>query len=316
MNLSEQLADMRNQSPEQLLATASQILPPWIAILLAVAIAWQLTKVTLLLLSGEPSYEAAAVPGPSANAAGGNADTIDIQNIVDAHIFGKADPKATVIVRTDKVEELKDGKLVLKGTIAATDDRKAVAIIEESRGEEKVYTLGENVPGGGKLHAVKPTEVVFEQRGKLLSLKLPEEFRTSATSRSTTSTRRRSRPTLTGQRQNDNATPEPRSVQDVISADPAALTDIIRPQPVFADGKQRGYRVYPGRKRAEFTQLGLKPGDLVTEINGAALTDPAQGMEIFRSLGESSQVSVTVERNGQPEVLVLDTAALASGLDQ
>jgi hypothetical protein len=34
-------------------------------------------------------------------------------------------------------------------------------------------------------------------------------------------------------------------------------------------------------------------------------------MEIFQNLGNADQVSVTVERNGQPEVLVLRTSQLS-----
>ena len=85
---------------------------------------------------------------------------------------------------------------------------------------------------------------------------------------------------------------------------------MIRPQPVFKDGQQQGYRVYPGRQRQQFAQLGLRPGDLVTQINGMALNDPARGMEIFRGLADATSVSVTVERNGQMEVLTLDTSTL------
>ena len=59
-----------------------------------------------------------------------------------------------------------------------------------------------------------------------------------------------------------------------------------------------------------FTQLGLRPGDMIVQINGMALDDPARGMEVFRSLGDATQVSVTVERNGQPQVLTLDTSQL------
>ena len=33
-------------------------------------------------------------------------------------------------------------------------------------------------------------------------------------------------------------------------------------------------------------------------------------MDPFQSLGDKQQVSVTVERNGQPEVLVLNTSQL------
>jgi general secretion pathway protein C len=81
-------------------------------------------------------------------------------------------------------------------------------------------------------------------------------------------------------------------------------------------GQQQGYRVYPGRDRKQFAALGLRPGDLIKDIDGAALTDPQQAMEIFQNLGSADQVSVTVERNGQPEVLVLSTSQLSLDNDQ
>jgi general secretion pathway protein C len=72
----------------------------------------------------------------------------------------------------------------------------------------------------------------------------------------------------------------------------------------------QGYRVYPGRDRRQFAALGLRPGDLIKDVDGAALTNPQQAAEIFQGLGDKEQVSVTVERNGQPEVLVLRTDQL------
>jgi general secretion pathway protein C len=76
------------------------------------------------------------------------------------------------------------------------------------------------------------------------------------------------------------------------------------------NGQQQGYRVYPGRDRRQFAALGLRPGDLIKDIDGQSLTDPTQAMQIFQSLGNSSQVSVTLERNGQPETVVLKTDQL------
>ena len=73
-------------------------------------------------------------------------------------------------------------------------------------------------------------------------------------------------------------------LQELAAQNPAAITEIIRPQPVFANGQQRGYRVYPGRNRQQFSKLGLMPGDLVTAINGTPLDDPARGMEILQSI--------------------------------
>jgi general secretion pathway protein C len=102
------------------------------------------------------------------------------------------------------------------------------------------------------------------------------------------------------------------NVQQLLSQNAATFAEIIRPQPFMPNGQLKGYRVFPGRNRQQFISLGLRPGDLVTEINGVALNNPAQGMEIFSSLGESSQVSVTIERNGRSQVLNLDASKLSA----
>ena len=76
------------------------------------------------------------------------------------------------------------------------------------------------------------------------------------------------------------------------------------------NGQPAGYRVYPGRNRQKFAALGLRPGDLIKDIDGQSLTDPTQAMQIFQSLGTADQVTVTVERNGQPQTIVLKTSQL------
>jgi general secretion pathway protein C len=98
------------------------------------------------------------------------------------------------------------------------------------------------------------------------------------------------------------------NLRRIAESNPGAFAEIVRPQPVFANGVQRGYRVYPGRNRQQFAKLGLQPGDLVLAINGTSLDDPQRGMEIFNTMGTSDRVTVTVERNGQSQDLTLNTA--------
>jgi general secretion pathway protein C len=97
-------------------------------------------------------------------------------------------------------------------------------------------------------------------------------------------------------------------MRKLITESPSLLADVMRPQPVFANGKQTGYRVYPGRNRQAFTRLGLRPGDLVTAVNGTPLDDPEHGQQIFNTLGASSEAHVTVQRNGQQQDVVLNLA--------
>ena len=106
------------------------------------------------------------------------------------------------------------------------------------------------------------------------------------------------------------ATTGTQSIQAVVAQNVSKLADIIRPTPYFVNGQQSGYRVYPGRNRQQFAALGLRPGDLIKDIDGQSLTDPTRAMQIFQSLGTSEQVTVTVERNGQPQTVILKTSQL------
>jgi general secretion pathway protein C len=97
----------------------------------------------------------------------------------------------------------------------------------------------------------------------------------------------------------------------MIASNVTKFTEIIRPQPFMPNGQLKGYRVFPGRNRQQFLALGLKPGDLVTKINGVTLNNPAQGMQIFNSLSNSTQVTITVDRNGQQQDISLNLDKLA-----
>ena len=165
--------------------------------------------------------------------------------------------------------------------------------------QEKVYAIDDQIGPKAKLHAVYADRVVLNENGVLTNLKLPREFAANeraAVRRTTSNTRQTTR--------------NQQSIQAVVSKNLTKLSDVIRPTPYFVNGQQSGYRVYPGRDRQQFSSLGLRPGDLIKDIDGQSLPDPTQDMKIFQTLGNASEVSVTVERNGQPEVIVLRTDQL------
>jgi general secretion pathway protein C len=148
------------------------------------------------------------------------------------------------------------------------------------------------------LHSVYLDRVILDRNGQLETLALP---RPSTAGIAITRTAAAPRPG--GGQFADN-------LRRIAETNPTAFAEIVRPQPVFANGVQRGYRVYPGRNRQQFAKLGLQPGDLVLSINGTPLDDPQRGMEIFNTIGTSDRVTVTVERNGQSQELTLNTAQI------
>jgi general secretion pathway protein C len=300
-------SDFASLDGAKMLVAANRLLPAWVSLLLVVIIAWQLARIIWLLVPGPAAGDPVVGPVGQSSAPSTSESSADVQAIADAHIFGiaTADPEGLlqpVAAETENLRETRLTNLSLKGTIASTPADRAIAIIADGNNEEKVYVIGDSVTSGASLHAVYADRVVLNENGVLTNLKLPKDFpegtRTVAR-RNTTTT---------------NRTPSPsRNIQSVVAQNVSKLADVIRPTPYFVNGQQQGYRVYPGRNRQQFASLGLRPGDLIKDIDGQALSDPAQAMKIFQTLDSAEQVSVTVERNGQPQVIVLSTSQLDLG---
>jgi general secretion pathway protein C len=101
------------------------------------------------------------------------------------------------------------------------------------------------------------------------------------------------------------------NIRRIAASNPSALSQMLRIQPVFSNGAQKGYRVYPGRDRAQFARLGLQPGDLITSINGMSLNDAGASNDILGLLSSSTSVVVGIERNGGPMQLNLDITQIS-----
>jgi general secretion pathway protein C len=219
--------------------------------------------------------------------------------IVAAHLFGAANAPAG---STDPNEvAATQMALVLVGTIAHSDPELGYAIIGPNAQSAKVYGVGKTITGGTKLHSVYPDRAIIDRGGKLEALLLPKKFTGGGMAVGP-------RPGFAGQA--DPMLGE--RLRQLAASNPGAITEILRPQPVFANGQQRGYRVYPGRNRQQFNKLGLLPGDMVTAINGTPLDDPARGMEVLSTMNSAANVTVSVERNGETVQVNINNAQIAA----
>lgn len=269
--------------------------PQVVAVLAVIGIAWQAAKLTWLLVASgatpnaAPNAIAAADPSQSAAVA-----TVNPQSIADAHLFGIAgassgptDPNSLPQTQVP---------LILAGTLALDDPEAGFAIVGENAANAKFYRVGTMINGGVRLHAVYVDRVVIDRNGSLETLVLPRGVPSNA-------------PVPVARNVVTNTVGE--NLRRIATSNPSALGELLRAQPVFANGVQKGYRIYPGRDRQQFARLGLQPGDLVTSINGASLDDPNRGGEILNTLVASSTAQVTVERNGASQQLSLDMAQIS-----
>jgi general secretion pathway protein C len=290
MSLSAKLRELQELSAQQWLDRAGRALPRALVVVLVIAIAWQLVQLLWLVLSPRPAVDTTITPS---SVAASPHKGVDIQGIVNAHLFDVAQQTPAGDPADAPQTQM---NLVLSAVFAANDPKKGLAIIGESPTNAKVYPVGDAIRPGTRLHAVYADRVVLDRGGQLETLSLPKQSSANISL---------ARPPVAqaNTRFADN-------LRRVAETNPGAFAEVLRPQPVFANGVQRGYRVYPGRNRQQFQKLGLQPGDLVLSINGTPLDDPQRGMEIFNTMSTTDRVTVTVERNGQQQELTLNTAQI------
>ena len=301
MDFATRLLQWRQFAPEQWAKTANRYLPAAVSVLLVVALAWQAAKLTWTLIPGMPADAPPPIvsPGPAELSASAT-QPIDITRIMDSDLFGAvaSEPVEPVAVSVLEAPET-TLNLELKATVADTlKDSHGAAIIASGQ-EEKTYTVADVIEGSGgaQLHAIYRDRVILNRTGRLETLRLPSEYSVGA---GTTVLRAPIAPM---------AAPTP-SLRTVLSANASRLTDVVQVAAHVEQGRMMGFRLNPGREAAQFESLGFQPGDVVTEINGTAMSDPAQGLKVFEGLGESTVANVTVIRNGVPRVLTIDTSLI------
>jgi len=91
-----------------------------------------------------------------------------------------------------------------------------------------------------------------------------------------------------------------RKFVEQLMANPAALTNQARIVPHQKNGETDGFKFYGIRRGSLPKLLGLKNGDMLTEVNGEELKSVDQAMGLVMKLRHASNLSVTLERRGKP----------------
>jgi len=268
--------------------------PLLLGVLLLAVGAWQAAHLTWTAI--ETFATSPSLPPAESLATGGSAvaSPASMDTIAAMHLFGAAETESGTIAAAaaDAPETRLNRKL--RGVLASSDPALSRAVIS-SGNEEKVYAIGVTVPGGATLEAVLADRVILRRSGRLETLLPPREGVDSSISLA------ESAPMEVAEESMPEPAPDVEQLRDEIIDNPTRLAELLRYSPVLEGGTIRGYRVYPGRDRASFSQLGLQPGDIVTAINGTPLSDPGRAMEMMNSMTDQSNVVLTIERDGRTQ---------------
>lgn len=280
--------------------------PKWITVVLVILVAKSASDLTWLVFApseqgktGVRHYRAARTT-PQAQ--------VRLRTVSDLHVFGVAARKEVAKEAPIEATETKL-KLTLRGVFAAENPAQAMAIIADARGQEKVYRRNETIFSGVTLYAVYPDRVILERSGNFETLSLPRDkdnaqpgvrqqvIRSRYTSPSPVVSERpvRSR-TIRGGKQLE-------TLRNELANNPQEFWKNVRIEPAYDSNNQiKGYK-FEHNNRQIMQAMGLRPGDIIVEVNGQAVTDPSVLSGLMGQLSTATNLSLGIERNGQRENL-------------
>lgn len=282
--------------------------PRWATVLMVILVAKAAADLTWLLFAPAGQNQTATVRSPAATGAANSGSQPRLLSVANLHLFGVA-PKETAAPRTAPIEAKETGlKLTLKGVFAANQPERAMALIANARGEEHVYRKNDVIFSGVKLYEVYPDRVILERSGNYEALYLPRDKlgvsagAAPAISRGPTPASRpvAEQPVRTRQIKAGKGIEE---LREQLSTNPQAFWQEVRIEPEYDENNQiKGYR-FEHNDRALMRSMGLRPGDIIVEVNGQPLTDPSTLSGLFGTLSSATSISLGIERNGRRENL-------------
>jgi general secretion pathway protein C len=237
--------------------------------------------------------------------------SVDLDRILSWHLLGKAgEPAAVAITDTIAVESLQgieEGAgetrldLNLRGIISSADDGLGHAIIEY-KSKQKIYAVEDNLPVSGRvtLAKVMPDRVVIDNRGiyELLIL-YADNTLSPQLAASTAKAVPKGESKYVDMRADARTTRLAKAYRHRLYKNPESLAELVRISPVRDGDVLRGYRVAPGSDDAQFSALGFKRGDLVTNVNGIALNDPGNTIRLYQLMRGAGEAVFDLERGEQ-----------------
>ena len=176
-------------------------------------------------------------------------------------------------------------KLRVTGLLASTDPSRAIAIM--MKGNQQVSLgVGDNTPGGeAKIVAIFPDRLIVNYRGRNEAIPLFNDQPAAG---------------------KNSAAPPAGQLAQELRAQPQNILHYLNISPVMVNDKLSGYRLNAGKKPALFRQAGLKENDLAIALNGLDLRDKEQSRQALAQLPELTEITLTVERDGQKQDISLD----------
>jgi general secretion pathway protein C len=215
------------------------------------------------------------------------------QAISRAYLFGRPEVEA---VSAAEIAEAPETRLnyKLRGLYYSTTGRLSSAIVETKPNDSQYYRLDDELAENITVAAIESDHILINRYGKIERLNLEKavlEASGQAGDRSATATGSTSSTALL------------RSYKKRYSSNPMALATRFQAIPVRQNGQHIGFRLKALRGESLLKKLDFQESDVFLQVNGIGLNKPLQALDALKSLTTSTDISVTVLRNGVEETM-------------
>jgi general secretion pathway protein C len=289
---------LQREVPKWLSVFLNNTLPQIVALLLIVIIARQAAGLTWRFIPDPPGRQINPQQVSVSEQAGSKAQSPEklAAQIAALHLFGQPDAiKPPTRERVDTRAPETRLKLTLHGVFVDPDPKAGAAIIGKAGAKQDYYKVGGNIMSGVKLQAVYSDRVVLLRDGRSEVLKFPKA------DKSMTGSANAAKPIASNSPQNHSLG----NYRDMFRSEPLKIFEHVRFVPVRSGRTIKGYRVLPQKNRKLYNKLGIRPSDLVTSVNGVALNDDKQALQLIDQLKDADQINLEIIRRGKPQTLTL-----------
>src|ERR1700704_5916638 len=246
------------------------------------------TVAALLLLSWTLAQGTWRVlqPNSPAVARAGDADLTDLRALGSVQFFGRAAPRAPAAETSVAPSNL---NMTLTGVAARATGGCALVIVQGQ--PEAAFCSGEEVSPGVRLDTVERDRIVIVRNGAREAVFMKDaEGGAPAVPLSP----------IVQSVGTDRQIVDRRQLQQQLGRPEFLNQALIVPNP---DGGVLGPQVQAG---SLYEKLGLRPGDVIRNVNGQPLTSMDDVMRLYQQFGTAQRVLVDVQRQGRNETLYYD----------
>ena len=224
-------------------------------------------------------------PTSPAVARAGGADLTDLRGLGSVQLFGRAAPRSPAVEASVAPSNL---NMTLTGVAARAAGGCALVIVQGQ--PEAAFCSGEEVSSGVRLDTVERDRIVIVRNGVREAVFMKDADGAAAAAV----------PPIVQSVGTDRQLVDRRQLQQQLGRPELLNQALIVPNP---DG---GFLVRQVQAGSLYEKLGLRPGDVIRNVNGQPLTNMDDVMRLYQQFGTAQRVLVDVQRQGRNETLYYD----------